>query len=103
MNKTEVIELLKTYLLLLKAEGISIDKAFLYGSYLTGTATIDSDIDLMLVSENAHDDYTTGKIWNLTRKVNTKIEPFLVGTKYFYSNDNSPLVDMIKRTGLEIA
>jgi predicted nucleotidyltransferase len=103
MAKNEVIEILKSYIYLLRAEGISIDKAYLYGSYLSNTATEDSDIDLMIVTENGNDDYLAGKIWSLTRKINTKIEPYLVGTKHFYSNDNSPLVDLVKRTGLEIA
>ena len=102
MAQNEVIELLKSYILLLKQEGISVDKAFLYGSYLSNTATKDSDIDLMIVTENSDDDYLAGKIWNLTRKVNSKIEPFLVGTSRFYSQDNSPLVDLVKRTGFEI-
>lgn len=88
---------------MLKTEGISVDRAFLYGSYLSDTATNESDIDLMIVTENANDDYLAGKIWNLTKKVNSKIEPFLVGTNRFYSNDNSPLIDLVKRTGLEIA
>ena len=103
MAKNEVIEILRTYIYLLRSEGISVDKAFLYGSYLSNTATSESDIDLMIVTENANDDYLAGKIWNLTRKVNSRIEPFLVGTKQFYSSDNSPLVDLVKRTGLEIA
>lgn len=103
MAKNEVIAILRTYIYLLRSEGISVDKAFLYGSYLTNSATSESDIDLMIVTENANDDYLAGKIWNLTRKVNSRIEPFLVGTKRFYSNDNSPLVDLVKRTGLEIA
>jgi predicted nucleotidyltransferase len=103
MAKNEVIELLKRYIYLLRAEGISVDKAFLYGSYLSNTATIESDIDLMIVTENESDDYLAGKIWNLTRKVNSKIEPFLVGKKRFDSSDNSPLIDLVKRTGLEIA
>lgn len=42
------------------------------------------------------------KIWKLTKKVNSKIEPFLVGTNRFNSNDNSPLIDLVKRTGIEI-
>ena len=88
---------------MLKTEGISVDRAFLYGSYLSDTATNESDIDLMIVTDNANDDYLAGKIWNLTKKVNSKIEPFLVGTNRFYSNDNSPLIDLVKRTGLEIA
>lgn len=103
MAKNEVIAILRTYIFLLRAEGISVDKAFLYGSYLTNTATSESDIDLMIVTDNDTDDYLAGKIWSLTRKVNSRIEPFLVGTKRFYSNDNSPLVDLVKRTGLEIA
>lgn len=103
MAKNEVIEILKTYIHLLRAEGISVDKAFLYGSHLSNTATNESDIDLMIVTEDENDDYLAGKIWKLTRKVNSKIEPFLIGTKRFNSNDNSPLVDLVKRTGLEIA
>lgn len=103
MAKNEVIAILRTYIYLLRAEGISVDKAFLYGSYLSNNATNDSDIDLMIVTENENNDYLAGKIWNLTKKVNSKIEPFLVSTDRFYSNDNSPLVDLVKRTGLEIA
>ena len=88
MAKNEVIAILRTYIYLLRSEGISVDKAFLYGSYLTNTATSESDIDLMIVTDNDTDDYLAGKIWNLTRKVNSRIEPFLVGTKRFYGNDN---------------
>ena len=102
MAKNEVIEILRLYLNLLKNEGVYVDKAFLYGSYLKDTATSDSDIDLMIVTDNEDDDYLAGKIWKLTRNVNSKIEPFLVGKNRFYSNDDSPLIDLVKRTGLEI-
>lgn len=102
MAKREVIEILKKYICLLKTEGISIDRAFLYGSYLSNTATDESDIDLMIVTENENDDFLAGKIWSLTKKVNSKIEPFLVGTNRFYADENSPLIDLVKRTGLEI-
>lgn len=102
MAKNEVIKLLQSYINLLKAEGISVDKAFLYGSYLSNSASTDSDIDLMIVTDNENDDYLAGKIWQLTRKVNSKIEPFLVGKERFYGNEGSPLVDLVKKTGLEI-
>ena len=103
MAKDEVIEILKSYIYLLRAEGIQIDKAFLYGSYLSNNATSDSDIDLMIVTENESDDDLAGKIWNLTRKVNSKIEPFLIGANRFNSIDDFPLIDLVKRTGIEIA
>lgn len=74
----------------------------MYGSYLTNSATNDSDIDLMIVTENENDDNLVGKIWNLTRKVNSKIEPFLVSQKRFYGDSNSPLIDLVKSSGLEI-
>jgi predicted nucleotidyltransferase len=102
MVKNEVIEILRSYIFLLRAEGIQVDKAFLYGSHLKNSATSESDIDLMIVTEDENDDYLTGKIWKLTKKINSKIEPFLIGSKRFYSSDNSPLVDLVKRTGLEI-
>jgi predicted nucleotidyltransferase len=102
MAKREIVEALKQYILILRSEGIAVDKAYLYGSYLSNTATDDSDIDVMIVTES-EDDYLTGKIWSLTRKVNSKIEPYLVGKGRFTNNVDSPLIDLVKRTGLEIA
>lgn len=102
MAKREVVDILKKYINLLKNEGISIDKAFLYGSYLTDTHKDDSDIDLMIVTENEEDDNVAGKIWSLTQKVNTKIEPYLVDKNKFYSDEYSPVINVVKNTGLEI-
>lgn len=104
MPKREIIKTLEKYIALLKAEGIAIDKAFLYGSYSLDTETEESDIDLMIVTSNtdADNDLIVGKIWNLTRKINTKIEPFLVGSDKFNNNYYSPLIDLVKRDGIKI-
>ena len=104
MAKAEVIELLKKYILLLNSNGISVYKAFLFGSYSTNTATEASDIDVMIVSEkyDETDDEAVGKIWKLTRMVSTKIEPLLIGKNRFISDDNSPLIEQIKRQGIEL-
>jgi predicted nucleotidyltransferase len=102
MAKREIIETLKKYIFILRSEGIVVDKAYLYGSYLSNKATDDSDIDVMIVTDS-EDDYLTGKIWSLTKKVNTKIEPYLVGKGRFIDNIDSPLIDLVKKTGLEIA
>ena len=95
---------LKRYILLLNSNGISVYKAFVFGSYSTNTATEASDIDVMIVSEkyDETDDEAVGKIWKLTRMVSTKIEPFLIGKNKFISDDNSPLIEQIKRQGIEL-
>lgn len=100
-----IIELLNRYIQLLKNEGIRIDKAFLYGSYLTGNQTDESDIDLMLVSDqfDVSNDFLAGKIWALTRKVNSRIEPFIVGSRKFENDEISPIIQIVKKEGLEIA
>jgi predicted nucleotidyltransferase len=105
MATTEVIELLRKYILLLNSNGISVYKAFLYGSYSTNTANDGSDIDVMIVSEkyDETDDEAVGKIWKLTRLVSTKIEPFLIGKNKYISDDISPLIEQIKRQGIELS
>ena len=105
MARSEVIELLKKYILLLNSEGISVNKAFLFGSYSTDNDSESSDIDVMIVSDkfDENDDIAIGKIWHLTRKISTKIEPFLVGDRKFNEDSSSPLINMIKAHGIEIA
>jgi len=104
MVKKQIIKLLEKYVELLKTEGISVNKAFLFGSYSSDTATEESDIDLMIVTSNADadNDFIVGKVWNLTRKVSTKIEPFLIGLDKFKNEDSSPLITSIKNKGIEI-
>ncbi len=104
MDKTATIETINKYLLLLLSEGIKIDKAFLYGSYSTNTETENSDIDLFIVSNefDATDDFLIGKIWYLTNKINSKIEPYIVSTERFNSDDSSPLIQLIKQEGIKI-
>ena len=104
MAQSEVIELLKNYIRILNAEGISVVKAYLFGSYSNNTATEASDIDVMIVSDryDERDDIASGKTWSLTRKISTKIEPLLIGIKKFNEDKTSPLINMIKTKGIEI-
>ena len=104
MARSEVIELLKKYILLLNSEGISVNKAFLFGSYSTDTASESSDIDVMIVSDkyDENDDMAIGKVWNLTRKISTKIEPYFIGNLKFKEDNSSPLLSMIREQGIEI-
>jgi len=77
----------------------------LFGSYSTNTASELSDIDVMIVSDkyDETDDEAAGRMWRLTRNINTKIEPLLIGMNKFNNDSSSPLVNMIKSSGIEIA
>ena len=96
-----MVEVLKKYIFILRLEGITVDKAYLSGSYLSNTATEDSDIDVLIGTENENDNLT-GKIWSLTKRVNSRIEPYLIDKDRFINNKDSLLIDLVKRTGIEI-
>ncbi|MCF8373824.1 MAG: nucleotidyltransferase domain-containing protein [Bacteroidales bacterium] len=104
MAQREVIEMLQKYIALLKLEGIPVRKAFLFGSYSTNTASDTSDIDVMIISDkyDETDDLIIGKVWKLTKKVSTKIEPLLIGFKKFNNDSSSPLISLVKSAGIEI-
>ena len=105
MATNDVLELLRKYVTLLNTEGISVYKAYLFGSYSTNTATEFSDIDVMIVSTSLEepDDKVTGKAWKLTRKIDSKIEPFLIGLNKFNDDNSSPILSMIKSKGILIS
>jgi len=104
MSQKQVIELLKKYICILYNEGIPIERAFLYGSYAKDEASLESDIDVMLVSEifEKNDDKLIGKTWRLTTKVDSRIEPFMVGTNRFKTDEYSPLLEIVRQEGIEI-
>ncbi|MFP4289775.1 MAG: nucleotidyltransferase domain-containing protein [Bacteroidales bacterium] len=105
MDKGEAINKLKLYCQLLEKSGIRLNKAFLYGSIASGTNHEDSDIDVMLVSEIFDtDDVDPGiKAWSLTRSIDTRIEPYTVGLNRFKTDNISPIIQIVKEQGIEIA
>jgi predicted nucleotidyltransferase len=104
MSEKEVNTIIKIYIALLKASGISIERVFLYGSYARGEATDSSDIDLMIISDsnNTGNPEFKALMWELARKADTRIEPYIVSTKRFISDDVSPLLQIVKKEGKEI-
>jgi predicted nucleotidyltransferase len=105
MVDTKVIDIVKKYLSILSKEGIIISKAYLYGSQVKGTATEESDIDIMIISPMFDED--TDKyapvLWLSTRKASYKIEPIAVGEKRFQNDNISPLIETVRQEGIEIA
>jgi hypothetical protein len=55
----------------------------------------------LIVTENENDNLT-GKVWRLTKRVNSRIEPYLIEKDRFINNKDSLLIDLVKRTGIEI-
>jgi len=104
MATEEVIELSRKYVLLLSSQGLSVEKVYLFGSYAKGSATTLSDIDLLIVAKNymEDDDLLAGRMWMLTRKVSTKIEPVFVSSARFHKDDSSQLIQTVKNTGIQI-
>ena len=104
MAQRDIINILKSYILLLNEAGLKINKAFLYGSFARNEARADSDIDVMLVSESFDNNNIKekAKAWLLTREVDLRIEPYTIGNNRFFSDDDSALVDNVKKEGIEI-
>ena len=104
MSQIDAINIIRAYLKILKRAGIKVDRAFLYGSFASNEATEDSDIDLMLVSSmfDTDDDYILAKPWIYSAKVDPRIEPISIGLLRFNTDDTSPIIELVRQTGIEI-
>ena len=105
MAQDEVIKILQKYITILKENGLNIQKAFLYGSFARNEQNKDSDIDVMLISKqfDTNDIEEKIKAWQYRKKIDLRIEPFTIGYKRFFSDDDSLLVSVVKKEGIEIA
>lgn len=105
MVNSEVLKVVKEYLQELSLNGVFISKAFLYGSQTKGTATKESDIDLMLISPSFDEDLDKylPSIWLSKKRTENRIEPIAVGEKRFLSDDSSPIIGIVRQEGIEIA
>ncbi len=99
MDQTAVIELLKSFKLLLN-DHYNLNSLFLFGSYANGTQREDSDIDVAVVVNEIQGDFLTYAplLWKLRRQIDIRIEPIL----FEIDKDPSGFLEDIKNTGIKI-
>jgi predicted nucleotidyltransferase len=79
-----------------------VDRAYLYGSQINGTATEWSDIDLAVISADFSSDMFEERLalMRLAAEIDDRIEPWPFTPDSFESSD--PLASEILRTGQEV-
>ncbi|MDD4310385.1 MAG: nucleotidyltransferase domain-containing protein [Candidatus Cloacimonetes bacterium] len=87
VSRTELINIISRYAELLRLS-LRIDAIYLFGSYATGKAPQDSDIDLLVVSPDFSDDLVENQmqLMRTRRQVDYRIEPHPVLTNELDSN-----------------
>jgi len=103
MQYSEIINIVKKYADNLARSGISFDAVYLFGSYAKGKPHAGSDIDVAVVSPILEKEYDTGRfmLWKLRRAIDLRIEPHGFAPEDW--SDLNPMVNEIKKTGLQIA
>jgi uncharacterized protein len=97
-----VLDKLQTFIVRLKNSGISVESAYLFGSYATNHAGKWSDIDVAIVSPDFSADRLDERIrlMKLSSEIDSRIEPVPFNSYDF--NDNDPLVGEIKKHGIPL-
>ncbi len=104
MDRRTVMRSVKKYVAELKAAGIKIDRAVLFGSYATKQNTKDSDIDVAIISRDfGKNPIEENKFLFLkTIGINTRIEPRAISLRDFENGDDSPLIFNIKHSSIKV-
>ncbi|MCX7838171.1 MAG: nucleotidyltransferase domain-containing protein [Anaerolineae bacterium] len=86
----------------LKAKGLQIERAYLYGSYAKGHARPDSDIDIAIVSKDLTGDWLDDycRLTRIADEVDPRIEVISFLPQDF--RDENPLVWEIKSFGIPL-
>jgi predicted nucleotidyltransferase len=101
MAKTETFETVRKYIAFLKQQDFDIREAYLFGSYIKGNFTDDSDIDLAIVMNNLSNSYMMQiELMKISRKFDTRIEPHPFDEIDF--NFSNPFAHEILTTGIQI-
>jgi predicted nucleotidyltransferase len=100
---TEVLNIAKKFIETVRQQGITVETAYLFGSWAQGRGTEWSDIDLAIVSSvfEGVTFYDRRKLDKAVIAVDTGIEPHPYRPEDF--NESNDFVREILRTGIRIA
>jgi uncharacterized protein len=96
MDKSYVVDCVRTFAEKARRT-LDVRQVILFGSYATGTATQDSDIDVAVITTAPVTDWweASTDLFRLRRNIDLSIEPVLLDA----SSDRSGFLEQIRRTG----
>ncbi len=99
MDKDEIIARVKQFAQK-AAQEFQVKKIILYGSFVKGNFTEDSDIDVAVILDDLPEDILTSefKLYKMRRDIDYRIEPLIFKS----GEDKSGFLEEIMKTGLEI-
>lgn len=100
---TEIADIVDKYIAIVK-ENYNVVAIILFGSYVKGTETKDSDIDIAVVTDDIKTDKFNEevKLTLLRRNIDSRIEPHIIKVEE-YENDETPFIVEVKNTGIKVA
>lgn len=100
---SEIADIVDKYIAIVK-ENYNVVAIILFGSYVKGTETKDSDIDIAVVTDDIKTDKFNEevKLTLLRRKIDSRIEPHIIKVEE-YENDETPFIVEVKNTGIKVA
>jgi predicted nucleotidyltransferase len=101
VNRT-VLRKSNRFVATLRAKGLQVERAYLYGSYAKGHARRDSDIDIAIVSRDLTGDWLDDycRLTRIADSIDARIEVIPFQPKDF--RDENPLVWEIKSAGIPL-
>lgn len=104
MVNTEIKQIILRFADAILTKGIHIDKVVLYGSYVTGKAHKDSDIDVAVISPDfGRDRLEEGKIlFQIAWRIDPRLGPIPISSESYENDAWIPLIYEVKQKGVEI-
>ncbi len=106
MADRPILETIYNYLQAVNQAGIQASRAVLFGSWATGQAHPDSDIDLLIIApefDGPPDRKLSNRLWELRALTDWRIEPIACGERQWLEDDASPIIEIARREGQVIA
>lgn len=102
MLEKSVLISVKAYIEALRAQGLDVERAVVFGSQANGHAHEWSDIDLLVVSpvfDDMKDRSGINLLWRLAARIDSRIEPIPCGSRQWREDDSSAVIEVARRDG----
>ncbi len=105
MVSQEILDSITHYIQKVRQAGIGVVKTVLFGSFAQGTATENSDIDLIVIAPefDQRDESQVNLLWELRAFADPRIEPIACGSRQWLEDDASPILSIARESGVVIS